>query len=346
MSHHLDSELARQDPRLDISDVYLFRGTTGTVFVIDVDPMSGHHGFHPEGRYEFKLDLDGDGVEDVTFCFTFDEADDDGGQRWTLRKLEGAEARDRDAAGTTLLTGVTGDVSTDDSATTRAWAGTAADPFYIEGTVVTAVKTAIASGAPVELDGFVPDEAANIFGGTDVGAIVLELADGALSADTIGFWGVTALATDAGGWRQINRCAHPLINTLYCLEDAENGIDFNATQPSDDRALYGPTIVRETAAVVAAMGTSDDAQTHAERVRDILFPDILRYEIGTDAHFGRHRRNGRGLLEPTPEVMFELVLGTAVPMGLAAPSAPPRAEFPYLAAPLAEPRTRAESVAG
>jgi hypothetical protein len=68
-------------------------GTTGTVFVIDVDPMSGHHGFHPEGRYEFKLDLDGDSVEDVTFCFTFDEADDDGRQRWTLRKLEGAEAR-------------------------------------------------------------------------------------------------------------------------------------------------------------------------------------------------------------------------------------------------------------
>lgn len=336
MSHHLDSELARQDPRLDISDVYLFRGTVGTVLVMNVDPMSGHHGFHPEGMYEFKLDLDGDAIEDVTFRFTFAAAGTDGRQRWTLCRLDGAEACDRDAAGTTLLTGMTGDVRIDDDVTLRAWAGHAADPFYIEGTVVTAVKTAIAEGKPVALDGFVLDEAANLFGGTDVGAIVLELADGVLPAGTVGFWGVAVLATDAGGWRQINRCAQPLINTLFDLEDSDRDIDFNATQPRDDRALYGPTIVRETAAVVAAMGTANDAQSYAEKLRDTLFPDILRYEIGTDAHFGIERRNGRGLPEPTPEVMFELVLGTPVPMGIASASAAPRAEFPYLAAPLAD----------
>jgi Domain of unknown function (DUF4331) len=309
MSHHLDSELARQDPRLDISDVYLFRGSMGTVFVMNVDPLSGHNGFHPEGLYEFKLDLDGDAVEDVTFCFTFDEADADGQQRWTLRRLDGVEARDRDAPGSTLLTGLTGQV--------------------------TAVKTAIAEGKPVALDGFVLDEAANLFAGTDVGAIVLELADEVLPAGTVAFWGSTVLATDSGGWRQINRCAQPLINTLFNLEDADHDIDFNATQPCDDRGLYGPTIVRDTAAVVAAMGTSNDPQSHAERIRDTLFPDVLRYEIGTEAHFGLERRNGRGLYEPTPEVMFELVLGTPIAMGVSAASAAPRTEFPYLAAPLA-----------
>jgi len=334
MSHHLDSELARQDPRLDISDVYVFRGTIGTVLVMNVDPMSGYHGFHPEGLYEFKLDFDGDGVEDITFVFTFDEADADGRQRWVLRRLDGVEARDRDVVGTVLVTGSTGDIRVDDDIIVRAWAGHAADPFYIEGAVVTAVKTAIATGTPVALDGFVPEEAANIFAGTDVGAIVLELADEVLQAGTVALWGVTVLATDHGGWRQINRCAQPLVNTLFDLEDAELGIDFNATQPRNDRALYGPEIVRGTAAVVGAMGTAEDPQAYAERVRDTLFPDVLRYEIGTDAHFGRERRNGRGLTEPTPEVMFELVLGTPTPMGLRAASAAPRAEFPYLAAPL------------
>jgi hypothetical protein len=34
MSHHLDSPIARQDIRLDITDLYLFRGEVGTVFVI------------------------------------------------------------------------------------------------------------------------------------------------------------------------------------------------------------------------------------------------------------------------------------------------------------------------
>ena len=36
MSHRLNSPIARQDIRLDITDLYLFRGQTGTVFVINV----------------------------------------------------------------------------------------------------------------------------------------------------------------------------------------------------------------------------------------------------------------------------------------------------------------------
>jgi hypothetical protein len=36
MSHHLDSPIARQDIRLDITDLYLFRGEVGTVFVTNV----------------------------------------------------------------------------------------------------------------------------------------------------------------------------------------------------------------------------------------------------------------------------------------------------------------------
>ena len=36
MSHHLDSPIARQDVRLDITDLYVFRGETGTVFAINV----------------------------------------------------------------------------------------------------------------------------------------------------------------------------------------------------------------------------------------------------------------------------------------------------------------------
>jgi hypothetical protein len=54
MSHHLDSPIARQDVRLDISDVYLFRGERGTVFVMNVGhSLAGQdvHGFQPEAMY-------------------------------------------------------------------------------------------------------------------------------------------------------------------------------------------------------------------------------------------------------------------------------------------------------
>ena len=75
MSHHLDSPLARLDTRLDITDVYLFRGTAGTVFVMNVNSsVAGNkypERFHPEALYEFKVDTDGDAIEDVTFRVSF-----------------------------------------------------------------------------------------------------------------------------------------------------------------------------------------------------------------------------------------------------------------------------------
>jgi hypothetical protein len=340
MSHHLDSELARQDPRLDISDVYVFRGTVGTVLVVNTNPLSGAGGFHPEAMYEFKIDLDGDAVEDLTFRFTFDPPGPHENQRWTLRRLVGPDSRDRAATGEVVLAGVSGDVVVADGGAVQAWAGVAADPFYIEGTVVGAVRAAITAGGRVELDDFDPDGAQNLFAGTDVSAIVLELADDVLPAGSIGFWGTTALATDAGGWRQINRCAHPLINTLFVLEDVERDIDFNQTDPREDRGRYGPKVVEGAMGMVAAMGTAGDPRSHAERLRDTLFPDVLRYEVGTEACFGVERRNGRGLQECSPEVMIELVVGARIPLGLDASVVPaPRGEFPYLAPPHA-PGTR------
>jgi len=96
--HHLDSPIARQDIRLDITDLYVFRGETGTVFAINVCHSFSAHpypGYHPEGMYEFKVDLNGDAVEDVTYRLTFDERDEHGKQRYVVRCIKGAAAPDR-----------------------------------------------------------------------------------------------------------------------------------------------------------------------------------------------------------------------------------------------------------
>jgi len=95
MSHHLDSPLARQDTRLDITDVYLFRGTAGTVFVMNVNSsVAGRiypERFHPEALYEFKVDTNGDAVADIAYRVRF-SASADGPQTATLRRVEGAQA--------------------------------------------------------------------------------------------------------------------------------------------------------------------------------------------------------------------------------------------------------------
>jgi Domain of unknown function (DUF4331) len=85
VSHHLDSPIARQDVRLDITDLYVFRGEIGTVFVINIcHSIAGNipvPGYHPEGMYEFKIDLNGDVIEELTYRFTFDERDKEGRPR-------------------------------------------------------------------------------------------------------------------------------------------------------------------------------------------------------------------------------------------------------------------------
>ena len=213
MSHHLDSPIARQDIRLDITDLYVFRGETGSVFVINVchsiaGPIPAP-GWHPEGMYEFRVDLNGDAVEDITYRLTFDERDDQGKQRYVVRSIKGAQAVDPHAAGTVIAQEITDETVTTEAGL-RVWAGKAGDPFWIEPDVLHAVGHAFQDRSVVNLSGWDPSRAKNLFAGHTLYSIVLELPDGELLASAgdnrrIGVRAVSSLATDAGGWRPINR---------------------------------------------------------------------------------------------------------------------------------------------
>src|ERR1700743_3179129 len=78
MSHHFDTETARQDPRLNICDFYLFRVRPGfTAMVMAVNPVAttDNATFHEEGLYVFRFDLDGDAREEVSFKVRFGQVE-------------------------------------------------------------------------------------------------------------------------------------------------------------------------------------------------------------------------------------------------------------------------------
>jgi hypothetical protein len=351
MSHHLDSPIARQDIRLDITDLYVFRGETGTVFVINVChsilgpiPVPG---YHPEGMYEFKIDLNGDAVEDVTYRITFDERDKQEKQRYVVRSIRGAQAVDPNAAGTVVAQGTTGETSTT-AAGVRVWAGKAGDPFWIEPDVLHAVGHAFQDGTVVNLSGWDPSRAKNLFAGHTVYSIVLEVPDAELLAGAgdrrrIGVWAVATLATDAGGWRSINRVGLPMIHPLFTQFNEDLGNRLNAGRPADDFATYGEAVTKAIACVVSANGTAQDPRAYGEKVAHRFFPNMLPYEVGTPAVFGFAEWNGRSLTDNAPDVMFSMAANAPVRLGIGRDSvtSKPSPTFPYVPAVQAEERLAA-----
>src|ERR1700734_2998386 len=79
MSHHFDTTQAKQDPRLNCCDLYLFRGRPGaTVMAMTCNAdagISSPDAFHPEGLYAFRFDTNGDAKEEGVFKFRFGDAE-------------------------------------------------------------------------------------------------------------------------------------------------------------------------------------------------------------------------------------------------------------------------------
>jgi hypothetical protein len=340
MAHHLDSPIARQDIRLDITDLFVFRGEMGTVFTIDVcHSIAGEipsPGYHPEGMYEFKIDLDGDAVEDLTYRIVFGERDSSGTQRFVLRRITGADAVDPHAAGTVLLEGKTGETATGADGL-RLWAGKAGDPFWIEPDVLHAVGHAFQDGTKADLSGWDRNKATNLFAGHTVYSIVLEVPDKELLANAgvsrrIGVWALTTLATDAGGWRSINRAGLPMIHPLFTQYNEDLGDRLNAGRPADDFKVYGELVTKSIASVVAAYGAAEDPRAYAEKIAHRFFPNMLPYTVGTPAMFGFAEWNGRSLTDSAPDVMFTIAANTPLGLGIGKESvtAKPSTSFPYV----------------
>jgi hypothetical protein len=335
----LDSPLARKDVRLDITDLYVFQGETGTAFVINVcHSIAGNipePGYHPEGMYEFKIDLDGDAKEDITYRFTFRERDSTGIQAVELRQLTGPAAVDAHAQGSLIAQGTTDHlISSHDGV--RAWTGRAGDPFWIEPDVLHAVGHAFQDGTTVNLSGWDPKQAKNLFAGHTVYAIVLEVPDGALVSTAgngrIGVWALSSLQTDAGGWRSINRVGLPMIHPLFTQYDEDLGNRLNSAFPATDFETYGETVINKVAGVVGAYGTAEDPRAYAETVAHRFLPNVLPYRVSTPAAFGFAEWNGRSLTDNAPDVMFTIASNTPVKLGIGKESvtSKPSARFPYV----------------
>jgi hypothetical protein len=148
----------------------------------------------------------------------------------------------------------------------------------------------------------------------------------------VGVWALASLATDAGGWRPINRAGLPMIHPLFTQLDEELADQLNTNVPADDRRLHADRIATMVAGVIRANGTALDPDAYAWRVVEQILPNILPYAIGSPASYGFAGWNGRSLIDNAPDVMFSFAANTPVALGIGRDSvaAKPSPMFPYV----------------
>jgi hypothetical protein len=305
MSHHIDTAISRKDGRLNLCDLYVFEGTErkSTVFILTVNPDAGISSptvFHPEALYTFKIDVDGDASEDISYQINFTEPTTDGLQNFQLRRIEGTVVA-TETQGTVVAEGQTNAI-TPLIGGGHVWTGLAGDPFFANAAAFNQFVDKFLTQDMIDASVF--NNVNNAFVGRNVSAVVLEVPNTALGGETIGVWG-TATQVAHGVSAQITRWGTPLLTHLF-LPNPQDKDAFNSGQPSDDTAHFISSIASTVAKATSLVHTSAHPEAYGERVANLLLPSILHYRPTTIASYGFAERNGRTL---TDDIMgFSLTL--------------------------------------
>jgi hypothetical protein len=344
MYHHFDTVIAREDPRLNLLDFYLFRGQPGAaVMAMTVNPNAAATApdtFHEEGLYAFRFDVNDDAYEDVTFKIRFGAAghgEGEGpagrhGQTVEVRRAAGRDAG-QGTGGEVIASGMTGGIVAGDAGV-RIFAGLAPDLFAANRAGIDAYRAALGAGK------FAPEvfrDGADYFQNRNVTAIVMQV-----PARWIG-----EAAAAVRGWVTVSLCGHapevqvsrwglPLITHAFITDPAVKE-DYNRSRPAADVPRFARVVADAVARVTQLAGTADDPAAYAQRVVQRLFPTTLPYVLDSAASFGFAGFNGRALTDNVENVMLSLQANTPVDQGAAVARTNILGEFPYFGAPHADP---------
>jgi hypothetical protein len=339
MSHHFDTPTAREDPRINVCDFYLFQGSAGTtVMAMTVNPDAGASApetFRDEAIYAFRFDLDGDHREDVTFKVRFGEVTHADGdehrhtQTFEVRRATGKAALSG-AEGDIIIEGRTGEIVNTGSGP-MAFTGLAPDLFAGDGAALGVFRNALFKENRFDPDAFLSRK--NFFERRNICAIVIEVPDGMIGNGLVHGWATSSLHGHAPEV-QVSRWGLPLITNVF-MPDMNMREDFNRAVPADDLSRFGGYIggVAEKLSVLA--DSAADPGVYGRRLAARLLPAVLPYQLGTPASFDFIGFNGRGLTDDVMDVILTLATNTPLGDGVAPDKRRVRADFPYFGEPYA-----------
>jgi hypothetical protein len=334
MSHHFDTTQAKEDPRLNCCDLYVFEGKPGTTVMAmtsNADAgISSPDTFHPEGLYAIRFDTDGDAKEDVVFKFRFGEPQHAHGdehrhvQSFKVIRATADQAKGLD--GEVLATGETGE--TINAGEVRAFAGLAPELWAADAFAFFTTLTNLFSEDKYDPKAFEHRE--NLFQNRNVMAIVLEVPNDMIGKNGVGAWATISLFGHAPEI-QICRWGYPLTTHLFLSNPLtpELTAQYHAGSPANDEETIGPAIAAFAARLSSRANSATDPEAYGKRVAALLCPSLLPYTLGTTAEFSLESFNGRRLTDDAYDVMLSLATNTVVHDGVAPNAARTRPNVPY-----------------
>jgi hypothetical protein len=335
MSHHFDCERVRQDGRLDLCDVYVFGGRdpNTTVMIMTVNPMAGDASpttFSPDACYDFKIDLDGDASEDVSFRFAFSEPADDERQDFTVQRIDHRLERTEQFA-----SGRTGEAAPLPDGG-MVWAGLCVEPFHFTSGYFEFSQALLDDGR-FDLQLLSPPD--SFFKGKNVTGIVLQVPTAVLGAGSFGLWCTTGVL-HASRVEPVNRHAIPILQIIL-QRHPTLGNAYNTTGPDRDRGNYWQHVASTVEQACRVGGRSKNPSAQGRALADRFLPNVLVYDSTSPAVFSASEVNGRPLEDDAMGAFWSAVTQREVRDSIVRDGY--RSEFPFLLEVVAEGKDRRQA---
>jgi len=302
-SHHFESPLSKAYPAYDLTDLFVFESASPgkTVFILDVNPQTGDSGnsaFGESGLYNIHIATDTQMSGGLTLTFRNSNGNMVVGKIDQSNPALGVE-------GSQLGMARVGEATMFDNGM-QIWSGAAKDPFVGNAVGITKFRAELKEG---KYDENAFDNAEDLFGTLYSSIIVIEVSNSMLP-ENIHVFATSAMQMDRK-WMQVNRLANVLMTHLFLLGDEATSLEHVSHRPNEDnqRLLW----VSSTIARANALAKSQkDPIAYGDAMAARLLPDMIPYKVGSKAHYGVDKFNGRPTTDDAMDIVLSIFTGKAL----------------------------------
>jgi len=305
--HHFESDLAKKNPQLDLTDIFVFKSpnTDKTVFIMAFNPRSQKDSlsnYSTNGIYRFYIGFDPAFSKGFSPTFTFK----DGKIKFYISNV--AEPSIAELGAFIGEGPVNRELKFSNGI--NLWSGTVLDLFFGNSKGINVFRNNMNEGI-FDLSAFDVGEEGNVFKSLASSVIVFEIPNKLLPKN-IYYYASTALEEGPNHWHRVNRIGHVLFPHTYLL-DKDMKIKYlnsnHEVQNDVKIAIYNNVLQYVTAA-----GLQKDPKGYTESLLSKIYPDVMTYTVGTEADYTINLINGRPLRADAMDVTLGLLIGSSIPI--------------------------------